>query len=502
MVNDADCTRAGEVPTSLSFFIHEEITEQPKIFITFVQMSQLQPFLRELGGLMANIITTKNPAIEDAGLDKRIYQALQELVSSMDDIESSSFVEALPTRVKIEGLGVPLVDALREALASDEVDDIFKHYANMVDVGVGTKLYTGSSRLFAIKCYLDRNRSYWERWFSEAHPVEDINVVPDELWPKIELIVNQLDQQHQSISDFNYSPWNQQVTFVALVKLLVDNGLTTISISTLLEALLNFDQRTRSWSELLDFARKVENARDGKALETHFYSVMRLPIQFFGTYAKAKAYSQRVYEYTVTTPISLPDINKSDMARELLKKVYDSPTPFPREELDYYIGAEVKDVKAIILRTLFDKVMYRRGVFLETIGEYLGKIGDLEELKRMDEHYAQDELASNWGKYFKVELLSPRGLWVTSTINVLMADDGRRIDTYGSDTLLIKVLTDRCSDERCPYDGWSCSNPSELLILYPQNYGVMKIVGEDILREGSCKHYALSYDKIISEDDD
>jgi hypothetical protein len=321
-------------------------------------------------------------------------------------------------------------------------------------------LYTGSHRIFAIRCYLEQQYQTWHPYLKQAAYTRDARDLPSSFWDRIATILKHYRHQPEA-SEIGQAAWGAQVVFVALVKELATLGRTELAVSALLQEYFHRTTWLPGSSELLRYAEGVESGL--VPLTGEFYSNMRQPIQFFGTLTTAQLYSKYVYRYQIQESLQLVDISDRATCRELLATVFDDWTPFGREDLEYYCGPR-ENITTVRFNVLF--WLFRRFHDHERLFLLLGKYYGYRQLAEEDPLIA--DLAYNWLTYYQCELCSPRGLWIASQVSILEGYGTRRFDMYLSDTLLVKVFTTGTG-----LDGWYCSNPQEWMIYHPERYGFL-----------------------------
>jgi len=330
-----------------------------------------------------------------------------------------------------------------------------------VDLAVGTILYTGSARIFAIRCYLEQHRWVWEPYLRRNRYIRSLKGIDDATWDRIAMIVTNYNRQMDAISEDD-KPWGSQVAVVAILEQLTFRFLYNVSIATVLQEHFRRTKWTPGSLELVRYAEGIENHT--MPLDAEFYSVMRQPIQFFGTLSTASGYSKYVYKYVVEEPLRLVDISDRATSQELLDTVFASWKPFTDEDVKYYSGLkdDIGDVRDDVLYFLVNRFPTSRDTLLQLLYKYYGKKISVPL------SWSASKIATTWNTCFTHEIVSPRGLWIASQLGILEGVSNRRYDMYVSDALIVKIFTTGTG-----LDGWYNEKPQEWMIYHPERYGML-----------------------------
>jgi hypothetical protein len=84
------------------------------------------------------------------------------------------------------------------------------------------------------------------------------------------------------------------------------------------------------------------------------------------------------------------------------------------------------------------------------------------------------DMIINWNKYFKFDIMSPRGLWISINWFRLIKDPNLpRLSWYTVDTLLVYSLINSKYFKENQFQGWYCKNQYEIMVCQPATYGII-----------------------------
>jgi len=340
-------------------------------------------------------------------------------------------------------------------------------------VPVGTTLYHGSVRLYQIQCYYRKLQPLLASYLATSILSSDTLTIPPQVWQKLEALYARYNETY-----FTYQVVTKETLYLAALELLSQYKQLHVSIYAVLDELLPPSEPDSA--DILNFAYDVENGA-GNAFAPEFYSVMRLPVQFFTEVRDlALSYAKRgeeltggLYHYQVTKTVRLPEVSNPVTMRLLGDTIFTSKIPFSQEELLYYTGYDTAaGTRFSIYRGLL--VAHAEPTVLNLLLSVCKSTGFALPRGRDGKLYATLvlDVMRNWFNYFREDILTPSALWHLTCWNY--QDNGAgangRITLYDADALLLKVLV-----EDGTYAGYSDKDNNELVIISPEYYGKMRL---------------------------
>ena len=191
----------------------------------------------------------------------------------------------------------------------------------------GGVLYHGSARLYSIQCYIRRSKPFLERYLFDLQGRLPVRLAPDyEEWLMgVRKILSRGDVIFPAREN-PYLSWTVDVTLLRILEEMYTTLGYTLKLSTILAT--NFSTSDfLSLSKLLTKIRIIENYEYVDQLEVdypldpQYFSVMRMPVQFFGSRNTALRYGKgenQLYVYQPSRPLMLLNLDNQYNIEKLI----------------------------------------------------------------------------------------------------------------------------------------------------------------------------------------
>jgi hypothetical protein len=223
-----------------------------------------------------------------------------------------------------------------------------------------TTLYHGSARLYSIQCYVRRARPYLDRYLTDLQSRLPVRVAPDyEEWVvEVKEILAKGDLIFPGGGN-PYLPWTVEVLLLRILEEMYTILGYTLRLSTLLSARFPSAEwpimpRLLQWLKTVEGYASAEALEEEHPLDPEFFSVMRMPVQFFGSRETALLYGKgenQLYVYEPRKALRLVDISDPTTIRELLEPgaPFHSAEPYPEAVLQHYTEVDLRKYRASVL---------------------------------------------------------------------------------------------------------------------------------------------------------
>jgi len=232
------------------------------------------------------------------------------------------------------------------------------------------ELYHGSTRLYAITCYIRKNRLLLAAYLHQTKvlPGPGFQVPEYQVWRgEVNSALDDFERYFTNMTQ----PWTKQVIFLfALERLFALKISPPPYISSLLQELIpakiiERPERRAAFEELVDWARQVDATRTlaqaDPLFQVEFFTVMRQPIQFFADINTARRYAKgddNLFIYTIPAGINLQllDISNPETIQRLMMPPYPYSdwTPYTEDIVLYFTEGDLLQARGSVVIMLID----------------------------------------------------------------------------------------------------------------------------------------------------
>jgi hypothetical protein len=311
---------------------------------------------------------------------------------------------------------------------------------NVFTIQSGCNLYHGSPRLKYIQDYLTTDVHYLIKYLSVPNYNDFDFSLETDLSNKIKKIlsqyVNWIPQKKDEKKQDEYNMYSKEIVVIEIIKLLDENGyLSTVSYPRVSKIILHyastFPVYWQHWfnDSLISWLSKLEDAHSMDVVSPKYLSVMRQPVQYFGTEEDTQSYSGGIakYRFTLTKDVQILNLDNFDTLKFLQSYVFTSNVKYTEEEIMLYTEQSPNDLSGILLVNFFEKTkndilewkkehsdvdytIYKNN-YISHINKQYG-LFDIreEEQKRLNKFYFDESLArffqslgvNNWSDYVSI----------------------------------------------------------------------------------------------------
>lgn len=240
-------------------------------------------------------------------------------------------------------------------------------------------LYTGSKRLYNIQCYINKNKHWVDRYIQD---IKKDSIRPLALEDE-KMVIAAIDQYEKYMPNEtrNANPWTKQIVLLYILDQIYVASKTPFLISKAVQQLYTQVMNpvyADSYQHLIDFIQTIESGKGNldELFNVEFFTVMRLPIQFFADRTKALVYAKGsescVYSYDRKENLKL--INIYDELY-LSKPLLDSTEPYTDHIISYYTETTRESLRRELISTMIEEPL---NVFRQDKRKRLDEIEDLK----------------------------------------------------------------------------------------------------------------------------
>jgi hypothetical protein len=221
-------------------------------------------------------------------------------------------------------------------------------------------LYHGSARLYSLQCYIRRSKPLLQRYLFDLGGRLPVRVSPNyqEWLDEVRDILGRGDLLFPGGGN-PYLPWTVDILFLRILEEMYASLGYTLRLSTLMPALFPSANwpvipKLLAWLRTVEGYASVEALEAEHSLEPEFFSVMRQPVQFFGSQETALLYGKgenQLYQYQPVRYLRLLDISDVTTVRELVEpgQPFASFAPHSASLVQYYTERGLADYRASAL---------------------------------------------------------------------------------------------------------------------------------------------------------
>lgn len=237
-----------------------------------------------------------------------------------------------------------------------------------------TPLYNGSVKIYSIQCYINKTKNLLYEYLEKIKTLQNENISEE----GEEIVKNAIISYEKYMPKTTLSnPWTKQVVMLYIIENMFKlNNIFIVSNLTekYLKDLWNIIYK-ESYIDLVNFMKKIEGLNPSstsdniileKEFNVEFFSVMRLPVQFFADRTIAYRYTKgnEAYLYKYERNVDLKLLNISD--ENILYEMVESSMPFN--------SFETYDEKTVLYYTEMNINSLRRTIVFPMIENSINEI--------------------------------------------------------------------------------------------------------------------------------